>query len=384
MRTDFAPFLAWSQAKGIATPLDLISSNGSYRYMALPADQTKLASQAASTSSDFVNIVTAPLDACIVGDDWQTLVEKLKYEKSQGEKSAFAPWLNLFPTLEDFKGMPRFWTRERREFVKQYDTGQLEARMERDELRFDQVDDQWALAVVDSRSNFLPDSAYSLTPVLDMFNHNSRVKTSARVDGADRFLLEVDSKSILLGGSSTTTDESDWTDKLFGMLGGGKSSGEATYKAGTEVFVSYGDFDNLETLCNYGFVDEDNISNVETFRVRIMGKAPAYLVVDPNGSIDNMFNQLSLADLRVALATPKEMEALDENWNGMGKISDKNEVEVFALIAGELEEALYDAKCGAKEAEIKGDLLVASYLKGRQKTLEKGRNVVKEAFPDVF
>ena len=246
-----------------------------------------------------------------------------------------------------------------------------------DKLRFDQVDDQLALACVDSRSNFLPDNTYAMTPMLDMFNHNSRVKTSARVDGASRFLLEVDSDSIF----ASSEKEQDWKDQLFGGFFGG---GDSAYKPGKEVFVSYGDFDNMETLCNYGFVAEDNVSNIESFRVRMMGKAPIGLVVDQNCSLDNVYNQFSLTDLRVNLATQSEMESLPPDYDGTSKMSDRNELEVFALIAGELEEALYDAKAGAQEAETMGDSLVASYLKGRQSTLEAGRDWVKEKFPEVF
>lgn len=251
--------------------------------------------------------------------------------------------------------------------------------MEIDRLRFNQVDDQWALAVVDSRSNFLPDNTYSMTPLLDMFNHKSNVKTSARVDGANQLLLEVDSRSILEEGDETKSR--DWANQLFGVFSGGATN----YKAGAEVYVSYGNFDNMETLCNYGFVEKENVSNVETFRVRLMGKGPAYLVVGSDGSIDSMINQLSLTDFRLALASPAEIESLDENnWDGIGKISERNDIEVFALIAGELEEALYDAKNGADEAKAMGDDLVTSYLRGRQNTLEKGRNGLKAKYPDVF
>ena len=164
MRTEFSSFLAWSEAKGVSSPLQLVN-NGSYRYMALPQDQEALMSQ--SKSPGLVNIVQAPLDACIVGEDWETLVEKLKYEMKQGDQSDYYPWLSLFPTLDDFKGMPRFWSQDQKDFVRQYDGGQLEARMEIDKLRFNEVDDQWALACVDSRSNFLPDNTYSMTPMLD-------------------------------------------------------------------------------------------------------------------------------------------------------------------------------------------------------------------------
>ena len=251
--------------------------------------------------------------------------------------------------------------------------------MEMDRLRFNHVDDQWALAVVDSRSNFLPDNTYAMTPLLDMFNHKSNVKTSARVVERNRFMLEVEAKSVL--GTSEGAKTGDWTDQLFGLFSG--KSGDI-YKPGEEVYVSYGNFDNMETLCNYGFVDEENASNVETFRVRLLGKATSYLLVNSNGSINNMSNQLSLTDLRITLATPPEIEALEGNWNGMGNISKRNDIEVFGLIAGELEEALYDAKAGADEATMKGDDLVASYLRGRQKTLEKGRDWLKEKYPVVF
>jgi hypothetical protein len=377
MRVDFAPFLAWSDAKGISSPLELVT-NGSYRYMALPPDKEVLLSQ--SKSPGLVNIVQAPLEACLVGDDFQSLVEKLKYEKALGDRSDYAPWLSLFPTLDDFQGMPRFWSPDRRDFVRKYDGGQLEARMDIDRLRFNEVDDPWALACVDSRSNFLPDNTYSMTPMLDMFNHDPRVKTSARVDGAERFLLEVDSESIF---SAEAKEQPDWKDQLFGMFGGGAGD-TPSYTPGSEVYVSYGDFDNLETLCNYGFVAVDNVAkNIESFRVRMVRKAPVGLIVDSTGSMDNIFNQMSLTDLRVNLATPSELESLTEDYDG-GKMSDRNEVEVFALIAGELEEALYDAKAGAKEAEAMNDSTVANYLRGRQATLEKGRDWLKENFPDMF
>lgn len=377
MKTDFAPFLAWCQARGVTTPLELVNTGG-YRYMALPNNKDQLLQQ--SKSPGLVNVVTAPLEACIVGDDWETLVEKLQYEKAKGSDSEYSPWLDLFPTLPDLEDMPRFWNDQRREMVRTFDSGQLEARMGMDQLRFQQVQDPWALAIVDSRSNFLPDNTYAITPMLDMFNHKSTIQTSARVDGGNRFLLEVDTNSIL-GTDKRISQPNDWT-SAFKSFWGPKAN---AYTSGKEVFVSYGNFDNMETLCNYGFVDEDNTANVETFRVRLLGKAPSYLVVDySTGSIDTLINQLSLADLRVALATSEEMQWIEENWDGMSKISDKNNVEVFALIAGEIEEALYDAKKGADEAQVLGDALVASYLRGRQKTLEKGRDWLKANYPSVF
>jgi hypothetical protein len=380
----------------VTTPLELVS-DGAYRYMALPDDRDKLFSQ--SKEPNLLNVVTAPLQSCIVGDDWETLVEKLKYQKDKGQSSDFAPWLDLLPTLNDFQDMPRFWTSDRMDFVSKYDSGQLQARTNMDKLRWINHD-PWALAVVDSRSNFLPDNTYAMTPLLDMFNHKADITTSARVDGANRFLLQIEKDSILL---PTRAKQRGLTTQLREMLIPG-SEGGGKDQNGSEVYVSYGSFDNMETLCNYGFIDENNTCNVETFRVRLRGKGPVYLVVDPDGCIDNIFNQLSLTDLRVALATAEEMDALEEReLDGMAPISERNELEVFALIAGELDEALYDTEIGANEAtytengdydtEIgageatyteNGDVLVASYLRGRQRILNKGRDWLKSRYPKVY
>lgn len=346
--------------------------------MVLPSDTTKLMSQ--STSKDLVQLVQAPLDACLVGEDFQTLVEKLKFEKRLGNDSEYSPWIDQFPTLEEFSGMPRFWSQERLDFVSQFDGGQLQARMDQDKLRFNKVDDQWALACVDSRSNFLPDNTYSMTPLLDMLNHDSRVKTSARVDGADRLLLEATYDTIFV--EEENSKSNDWADQVFGgFLGGG--SNKASFQPGKEVFVSYGDFDNMETLCNYGFVAEDNSVNIDTFRVRVMRKAPAYLVIEKDGSIDNLFNTISLTDLRVNLLAENEFELLND-YDGDGMISERNEIEVWAVIAGELDEAAYGAKLGISQAEDRNDDIVASYLKGRYGTLQKGIDWLKTKYPDLF
>lgn len=366
------PFLAWAEARGISTPLQLVSDGG-YRSMQIPSGLSaeSLVSQMAM-SEDRTNVVTVPLDTCIIGEDLPTLIEKLKYEKSLGDASTYAPWLNLFPKMEDFKDMPRFWQQDRLDFVKKFDGGQLEARMEIDQPRIDKCDDPWALAIVDSRTNYLPDDTYSLTPMLDMFNHDATYRTSAQVDDYRTLSLGVSSDAILASSNGSV----DWKDQLFGLLKGGAQ------EKGNEVFISYGDFDNIELLSNYGFCSIDNASNIEQFRVRSigMGLDPTLLVVDTKGCIDNMFNTMSLDALRLSLASPSELE----EYEGTGQISDRNEEEVYALIAGELEEAVYDANAGAAEAEIRGDTLVTTYLKGRHRTLELGLNALKEQYPDFF
>ncbi len=368
------PFLAWAEARGISTPLQLVSEGG-YRSMQIPRDVTaeSLVAQM-GVSDDKTNVVTVPLDTCIIGEDLPTLIEKLKYEKSLGGASTYAPWLELFPKLDDFKDMPRFWNQDRLDFVKKFDGGQLDARLEIDQSRIDKCDDQWALAIVDSRTNYLPDDTYSLTPMLDMFNHDATYRTSARVDDERMLMLDISSDSILA--SASKTGSVDWKEQVFGFLKGGVE------EKGNEVFISYGDFDNIELLSNYGFCAEENASNIEQFRVRSigMGLDPTLLVVDNQGAIDNMFNTMSLDALRLSLASPSELE----DYEGTGQISDRNEEEMYALIAGELDEAAYDAKTGIAEAELRGDMLVATYLKGRHRTLELGLKGLREQYPDFF
>jgi hypothetical protein len=384
MKVDYGPFLSWCAGRGISTPLHLVGDQ-KYRSMRLPPSEVELRSLSTSPQG-LITVVTVPLDACIIGKDLPTLVDRLKYEKSLGDDSAFAPWLNLFPTIDEFQGMPRFWSPDRLEFVKKFDSGQLEARMEIDQQRIDQCDDPWALACVDSRSNFLPDETYSLTPLLDMFNHDAGYKTSARVDGGDRFMLEVASESILSPRKSKTESDnskgSDWTSQVFGFLKSASNEKKGGYQGGKECFVSYGPFDNVELLSNYGFVPLDNVCNIEQFRVRSirMGSGAAILVVDSEGTIDNLFNTMSLNALRMSLALPNELD----DYNGNGKISDRNEIETYALIGGELEEAIYEAKTGVTEAEIIGDELVRTYLEARRQTLGKGLKWLKAKYPEVF
>jgi hypothetical protein len=379
------------------------------------------------SNNNKIDVVQVPLDSCIVGKDLPTLVDKLKYEKLLGPDSEFAPWINLFPTLEDFQSMPRFWAPERIEFVSQYDSGQLKARIDIDQTRIDQqlgggtsggqaeMDDRqltaWALACVDSRSNFLPDETYSLTPLLDMFNHEPTSKTSARIDGdgctSRSLVLELDSDSVLQLSSSASAasinnqvdyrlqSNSDWKDRLFGVFQGGQKRGDSSSgsniqkssNTGREVFISYGLFDNVETLCNYGFVSESNACNLEQFKVRTIGMlggggggGPAILIVDSTGAVDNLFNTMSLDALRLSLANPDELKS----YEGTGKISDRNEIEVFALVVGELDEAIYETKQGIAEAKERKDDLVVSYLEGRRRTLQMGLDTLKEKYPDLF
>lgn len=383
MRTNLEPFLAWSAAQGINTPLKLVQENG-YRFMALPsvADNGPFFDQA--RESEQMDLLNVPLSVCLRGDTLQEVADKLSYEKSLGGNSKYAPWIDILPPLADFQDMPRFWGQERRQFVQQFDGGQLEARMAFDQSGLNQAKDPWALACVDSRANFLPGSVYSLTPIVDMFNHDCTVKTTARVEDDSMLSLAASSKALPAStGSEEIAPPVFWKDPIASLFGGTtKGTGRETEKRRQEVFISYGDINNLETLSNYGFVGR-NGCNTETFQVRMLGQKPLTFLVDKDGSIDNMINEMNLSKLRLNLATTAELASLPPGGQ-LGMISKRSEVEVYALIAGELEEACYQSKSGTKEAEERQDDLVVSYLRERRMSLERGLKQMQEKYPDVF
>jgi len=155
------------------------------------------------------------------------------------------------------------------------DGGQLEARMlndKRDDL------DQWALACVDSRANFLGQSGrFSMTPVLDMINHDSSVPTKARINKDKGF--------------------SEFGDVL--CLESGRS-----YAKGDECFISYGNLNNLDTLVDYGFVTKGNPCNCESINVQMIGREPTSITVYADGSVDNG----AKANLRYVMANEEELE----------------------------------------------------------------------------
>lgn len=333
-------FLSWCEGKGISTPLTLLGSpqDSSYRYLAAPNE---------SDLSGGSTIMRVPLGACLIDDSLEVLAEKLAKEKSLGSDSDFAPYMDVLPELDSpaLLAMPRFWSTERLETVT--DGGHLEARLREDERP--RVD-PWGLAIVNSRSNILPGSLFSVTPLLDMLNHDPSVGTSARVTDEGELQLDVD--------------------KSFG--------------AGSEIFISYDRLTNLDTLVNYGFVSTANPDNVECVVARMMRQPPVPLAVEADGSI----SFAALAPLREILATPEEIDRVREDGEGDAgllafavPVSDRNEEEVMALVAAAVDDALYEARSGAESA--KDDALVAAYLTERARTMEIALSKIGKKFPDL-
>lgn len=294
------------------------------------------------------NLVRCPSKATIAAPSIQELADRLLFEKNLGEKSTYAPYMAVLP--ENCLTMPRFWDPATLDDVA--DGGSLLEAVKEDQARVDAAPDPWALAMADSRANFLPDKSYSLTPLLDMINHDSSVKTSAEIVDGDLFLNIAEENIPQQSG-------------VFDM-----------FQPQQEVFISYGDFTNLQTLIQYGFCAENNPFNAESFKISVLGQGSITATVFSNGSID----PLSMSTLRQTLATTDEMEGVSEGSLMVPFLSVRNEVEVYALIAGYLEEALYESKVGSST----DDLIVASYLKGRVTTLQIGFDKIRQKYPDLF
>lgn len=333
-------FLGWTASQGIETPLDL-AHRADGRYTTCKED--------VAAGEDLLRV---PLTACITADTLESLAERLAYERDKGDKSRFAPYIDVLPTLEDdsLLSLPRFW--DGKKLDKVADGGQLEAKMRNDERK---DIDPWALACVDSRANFLGER-YSMTPMLDMINHDGSVPTQARLNEDKGFAGDGGSLCLNVGRS---------------------------FAKGEEAFISYGNLSNLDTLADYGFVTENNRCNSESIGVQMMRKPPFSVTVYADGSVDSG----AKATLRYYLANEEELEIFSSLKKGSGlgilakPLSDRNELDVQSFIASTLDEAAYDAKSGASDAE--GDKLVNLYLNERAKLFVLAIERIKSKYPDL-
>ena len=318
-----ALFESWCIGQGISSPLTLQGADSRYRFMSSESDVRG-------------SLLHVPLDACITADTTETLAERLTFEKSLGSDSKFSPFIDMFPSLQDLKDMPRFWDSSRLEKV--MDGGQLKQRIKDSECK---DVDPWALAICNSRANYLDDFSYSLTPVLDMINHDASVPTRAAVNDGE-FVLSVNE----------------------------------TFPAGQEVFISYGDLTNLDTLSDYGFISKENPCNAESVVVKMIRQPPVGVIVDWEGGI----NLDAIAKLRKCVAKMYGQESKGDDLY-LQPVSDSNEEEVYSFLASYLQEAVDESQTGAKLAQ--GDELVTTYLTERAKTLQKGITVIEAKFPGL-
>jgi len=336
-------FLGWAVSQGIETPLNLSHRAGFGRYTTCRVEHI-------SPNDDILRI---PISACIKSDTLESLAERLSYERNKEAASIWAPYINVLPKLDDFRStLPRFWDTKRLETIT--DGGQLEARMIKDDRK---GIDPWALACVDSRANYLGEN-YAMTPMLDMISHDGSVSTRAKVKE------EPGLSSVGQGGLLCLTS--------------GRS-----YFHGEEVYISYGNLSNLDTLADYGFVTKDNPCNSETINIQMMRKPPFTITINADGTID----QGAEATLRWYFANEDELSIFTslENGSGLGilskPLSARNELDVQSFIASTLDEAAYNANSGA--AEIRDDATVRLYLSERSNLLYSGIEKIKAKYPDM-
>jgi hypothetical protein len=155
-----------------------------------------------------------------------------------------------------------------------------------------------------------------------------------------------------------------------------------SWKADEEVKISYGALSNIDTLCDYGFVTENNPCNIECLEIRLMGSPNVAVAVYPDGSVDKS----AIYMLRENLATPEEaMMAMgrDEKVLKFAKpLSENNELDVYSLLASSLDDAASTASSGAEDV-ASSDALISTYLSGRASTLRKGIAKILEQYPNL-
>eukprot|EP00977_Amphora_coffeiformis_P013155 scaffold3400_cov169-Amphora_coffeaeformis.AAC.19 len=349
-------FLAWCTAQGITGPLTLqqradttLSSVSSpYRF-----------TQATRDIDADTPLLRIPIpQTCLTAETHEELADLLVHEQKLGGASLYAPYLDVLPTLADFQEtLPRFWDPKRLASIT--DGGWVESLVN---TRNEEDVDPWAISCIRSRANYIvtsqqPSSSsssssssllISMSPLLDMINHNAAITTKAKV---------VDDTLII------TTNQS--------------------FAVGEEVVISYGELTNLETLVDYGFVaTTTNPHNEESVHVKVMTREPTLsstlvrVTVQANGVVDD----LSLATLRQALANPQELAAAVDNgplafWQ---PLSDRNEMEVSGLLSAYLYDAAESARAGSLEVGRK-DPVVQTYLLERALLLERAVQRLDEA-----
>ena len=352
------PFLSWCASQGISSCLQIKSTDSDFRYAVWDHHHYPSIDRSLTQTRVF----QCPLDACIISASSQELADRLVHEVNLGADSKFADYLDVLPTMEVFEEtLPRFWSKDRIKSVS--DSGCLQQVIRDDLARVQAAKDPWALAIVDTRSHFLPDRKYSLTPLLDMINHDPHVDTKMNFTDGQLFLY-VNTDTI------PEPPVMSFLSKLF------NSDPSKTQ----QVCIKYGDFTNLYSLYQYGFVVPDNPHNTETVFVSLLRQPNLRVKIQADGRIDT----LSLGTMRRTLATSEELNLIKGSPAMVPFLSRRNELEVYAVILACVEDALDHAKQGADAAKQNKDDLVQVYLAERAKTLRRGLKRIEREFPQLF
>ena len=129
------------------------------------------------------------------------------------------------------------------------------------------------------------------------------------------------------------------------------------------------------------FVDEDDGKTAETG----LTISQADVLLSKNGQTLTQKSDITAAAHDANGFYNCELDATDTNTVGQlavtvfesGALPVRHEYHI-------VEEAVYDAKKGVAEAEIRGDQLVANYLRERYRTLDSGLQGLKLKYPELF
>jgi hypothetical protein len=359
----FSAFEAWCKAQSIQTCLEIQQDSAGYRYASLKNDDHPDSLKA------FSPLLQVPIKACLTAPSSEELADQLQYHIGLVSESPFHPYLNLFPA--SFEHLPRYWSRDL--LLSIPDGGLLyQAAMEDDELRlgnFPQL--AWELAVVDSRSHFLPNGDYSLTPVLDMMNHDAQVETRLRVKDDELLTLSVHDP-VWEQAQKTRQEE---TQTLWSRFASSfQLSQPSTSRRPNEICISYGKLTNVQTMLQYGFCAVDNPYNLERLRIRLRRRLqPLTISFSAEGTLVS-----SLSPLRKALATTEERDLI-QDMQEVAFVSYRNEDEVQALVLAELQVAMDQARQAiATAGGTTGDKMISVYLEERANTLQRALTMLEQ------
>lgn len=324
-------------------------------------------------------VASVPFDLCLTAesaskspvgnllqefDGWSgaagLIAVQLLFEKSQGAKSQWAPWIATLPTAGEAGALdlPMFWPQEELALLKGCSTRPIQdLATELDEdfewlsehvfevkpelFAFDdlQTEWRWAMGVVLSRTFFL-DGATRLVPFVDFVNHDPTCGQEVSVGAAGMIGLAGKAVKIV-------------TDRA--------------YKAGEEVMVTYGARSGAEYLEEYGFVPADVGESMRGSICELVFQvdetvefaddkelileeqgldATAAFELNPNegGEPDpEMMQFLRLLCLGDTDAFLLEPVFLNDVWGFMGlPVSESNENKILETLVGRCQQALAD------------------------------------------
>ena len=184
-------------------------------------------------------------------DDYTTILHKLIIEKHKNEKSFHFNYINILPTLDDFKKSHSFFFNpEELKIIKTLSPSvfniantsittreNVQKKIIEKDSTITSEDIIWAYLIVSTRAW----SPFTLLPLVDLFNHNTKRGNAKAYDAElNRHIL----------------------------------SSKVDYEAGDQIFISYGLQDCVNLALNYGFFNKDDDNNLVIKDLLYKGTTP--------------------------------------------------------------------------------------------------------------